>query len=276
MRELPFPRHIPLYGHPPGGKRIANCGAFHIFVDMAMFPALNADAILIPPTGDVTTTLCPSTAFAALPGFFRKKSGKALAMSIWNASPLLNMWAQLWAPFLLVAKNATPHSTRRAPFSAREPPMPPLNQFAQPQPSSVDAIISQDATLENRRGNLSPPELAPSSGNSCLVALTTLSISFGLGRETWMHQFKYGFKIIGRLSQKECLPTRPKEQLKQEENPQEIPESKAARFTDSATKSGHKGDQIIRNESSGKIEKCRTPPTPPFPTQGRISRLSIL
>ena len=80
--------------------------------------------------------------------------------------------------------------------------------------SEPQFAVGDSASLHDQRNTLIPLKTYPSAGKIQLPALTHLAQLCNAGGSEWMQQFLYGFPLIGRLSQKHCVPVKPKEAQK--------------------------------------------------------------
>ena len=100
--------------------------------------------------------------------------------------------------------------------------------------------VDSASPIDDRWGKLNPSFLPPASGEIKLASLMSLALQCNLGGSIWLHQFVFGFDLIGNLAQRLGYPCGPKATSKKPFLPAKPSRPAASRFADRDSKSGRK------------------------------------
>ena len=111
-------------------------------------------------------------------------------------------------------------------------------------------------------GDLIPDFIRPAAGRLKTVTISHLTHQFGLGGQSWVKQFIYGFEIVGTFSQEGLFPVDPRD--KPPLSTDSIWEDCAGRFRTRADAAGYKYAEELWPEAMDQRHRgWLAPPDPP-------------
>ena len=163
--------------------------------------------------------------------------------------------AALSSPFFLSFPPPLPQSIQDALsyVSSTDPSV--ILRFWGDQLVRMDQLASDSLPTDRDWNELISSTIRPSEGKIRLAPPLSLMHQRNMGGSIWLRRFLVGFKLTGALSQRFTFPTSGKALRKKLTPLSKIAASTSSRFTERASRSGFKQDQLLWNEAMGKTSK---------------------